>query len=147
MTTLTRLAAATLLFSLLASPVLAGGAKASPAGTWQTVDGQARVRVTMCGDGTQLCAKLTALSGEARTPGNLQLLNRYVVQGAKLDDSNGWAGTLHFDGQTADGHIILVSANAITVSGCQMGLCKTLLFRRLGTAPVTAEVASLTVNE
>ena len=57
-----RLAAASLILSFSALPVLAAGA-ASPAGFWQSTDGQARVRVTMCGDGTQLCARLTGLSG------------------------------------------------------------------------------------
>jgi uncharacterized protein (DUF2147 family) len=142
MTMLTRLTAAALLVAALGvAPVLAADTKPTPTGTWQTVDGQARVRVTLCGDGTELCAKLMALNGEARTPGNLQLLNRYVVEQAEPGDANEWSGTLHYDGHTAPGHIVLVSANAITVSGCQMGLCKTLQVRRVGAARGSATVA------
>ncbi len=124
-------AAAALCFGSLAAPALAAGLKPSPAGAWQTSDGQARVKVTMCGDGTALCARLTALSGKARTSENLRMLITYVVEGAQMTGQNIWLGKVHFNGQTADGHITMVSANAITVSGCQLGMCKTLDFRRL----------------
>ncbi|MGN6100380.1 MAG: DUF2147 domain-containing protein [Devosia sp.] len=143
MLTTKRLAIASLLFCLISAPALAAGVKTSPAGTWQSTDGQARVKVTLCGDGTQLCARLTGLAGEARTAENLKLLNRYVVEGAALADDNVWQGTVHLNGQTAQGHITLVSANVISVSGCQMGMCKTFEFRRLGRgAPAVAELST-----
>ena len=138
---MTRLATATLLIGLLATPALAAGVSVSPSGSWVSSDGQARVSVTLCGDGTQFCAKLTGLSGEARTPENLRLLNSYVVQGAELADTNSWAGTVHFNGQTASGHITLVSASTITVSGCQLGMCKTFEVRRVGRGTVQPSVA------
>jgi hypothetical protein len=140
MQTMTRLAAALLTLSLLLAPAYAAGVKASPTGSWQSSDGQARVRVTMCGDGTALCARLTAVSGEARTPENLQLLNHYVVDRAQPADAGTWQGTMHFNGQTADGHITMVSANTVKVSACEMGMCKTIEFHRVGsTAPIVAE--------
>lgn len=141
MPTMTRLATATLLIGLLSSPALAAGINVSPSGSWISSDGQARVSVSLCGDGTQFCAKLTGLSGEARTPDNLRLLNSYVVERAQLADTNTWAGTVHFNGQTASGHITLVSASTITVSGCQLGMCKTFEFRRLGRGTVQPAVA------
>ena len=131
MRNMTRLAAATLLFGLVALPAAAQTTK-SPVGAWQSTDGQARVSVTMCGDGSQLCAKLTALAGEARTPENLQLLNRYVVDRAQpAEEDNSWQGILHFNGTTATGNIVLQGADTISVSGCEMGMCKTLLFKRI----------------
>ena len=102
----------------------------------------------MCGDGTQLCALLTALGGKARTAENLRMLDTYVVDAAQLTGRNSWLGKVHFDGTTADGHITMVSANAITVSGCQLGMCKTLAFTRLSAGaamrplPVATPVAS-----
>jgi len=104
---------------------------ASPVGSWQMLDGQARVRVTMCGDGTQLCALLTGLSGGARTPANIRLLNDYVVANAIQAARNSWHGVVRFGGQTAEGDIALVSQNTITVSGCRLGMCKTLQFERV----------------
>lgn len=137
-----RLATATLVLGLLTAPALAAGLNTSPAGSWQSSDGKARVRVTMCGDGTELCAKLTGVSGDARTPENLQLLNSYVVERAQLADANKWQGTVRFNGQTASGEITLVSASTITVSGCQLGMCKTFEFRRLGAAPAVADASA-----
>lgn len=135
------LAAASLALGLLAAPAFAGSVTKSPAGAWQSTDGSARVQVSMCGDGTQFCAVLTGLAGEARTARNLALLNSYVVQGARASDINAWEGTVHFNGQTAQGHITMVSANLIQVSGCELGMCKTFEFRRVSSRPET--VASL----
>jgi uncharacterized protein (DUF2147 family) len=139
----TRLAATLVLLSLAIPAAVAAGAKLSPTGSWQSTDGQAQVRVTLCGDGTQLCAKLTGLAGEARTAKNLQLLNSYVIEQAQLAATNVWEGKVHLNGQTADGHITLVSANTISVSGCQMGMCKTFKFRRVGSSPAVADASTL----
>ncbi len=123
---------ATLLVLVLAPSTLPARADSlSPVGAWQSSDGLARVKVTMCGDGTQLCALLTSVTGTARTPGNLRLLNNYVVAGAAKSADNSWRGTVHFDGNTAQGDITLVSSNAITLNGCKLGMCKSLLFRRI----------------
>ena len=116
---------------LLAIPSFAASQPASPAGAWQTSDGTAEVKVSMCGDGTQLCAVLTAVAGKARTPGNLKLLNTYVVAGAEKADANIWQGIVHFDGNTAQGKITLVSGRQIELSGCKLGMCKTLVFDRI----------------
>ena len=138
----TRLATAAFVLALLSAPALAANT-GSPAGSWQSTDGSARVRVTMCGDGTQLCAKLTGLSGEARTSENLGLLNTYVVSGATQADTGEWRGTIHFNGQTAEAHITMVSASTIRVAGCQLGMCKTFEFRRIGSAaPRLADVSA-----
>ena len=85
----------------------------------------------MCGDGTRLCAILTGLAGSARTPGNIRLLNNYVVEGAVRAGEETWHGTVHFDGSTAQGDISMVSRNTIVVNGCQFGMCKTLQFQRI----------------
>jgi len=132
MHTLMRWAAVPVLAAVLVFPAFAADAtRSSPVGSWQSADGQARVRVTMCGDGTELCALLTGVSGQARTPENLGLLNSYVVDRAQMADANAWQGTVHFNGETAVGHITLDSTNTITVSGCQLGMCKTFQFKRI----------------
>lgn len=137
---MTRLALASIMIAASLAPAFAAGP--SPVGSWLSTDGQAQVRVTMCGDGTALCAKLTALRGTARTQENLQLLNSYVVNQAELADGNVWQGTVHFNGQTATGHITLVNANAISVSGCQLGMCKTFQFTRVSSRVAASMVAA-----
>ena len=61
-----------------------GGAAdpASPVGKWQTTSGESRYEVSICGENS-LCARLTWLRADARTPENLAHLNTYVVKGAR----------------------------------------------------------------
>lgn len=103
----------------------------TPVGTWQTTSGESRYTVSYCGDGTQLCAKLTWLRQDARTPENLALLNKYVVQGAKATAENKWRGTVKYDGHTVSGSVTLVSGNKLSLSGCQLIACQRVDFFRL----------------
>jgi uncharacterized protein (DUF2147 family) len=128
MTFVKTLAALAILSGFGFAPVSAG--ELTPVGSWQSASGEARVKVTLCGDGTELCAKLTWLAEDARTEENLELLNAYVVNQAKPVEANTWRGTVHFDGDSATGSIVLVSASTMTVSGCKL-VCKTFEFNRL----------------
>ncbi|MDB5588295.1 MAG: hypothetical protein JWP26_3265 [Devosia sp.] len=123
-------AAAALLLALgLVAPVAAQ--VLSPVGTWQTTTGESRYKVSLCGDGTQLCAKLTWLRADARTPENLALLNKPVVQNAKSIDENKWRGMVKYDGHEVLGSVTLVNANEMKLSGCQLVACKQVDFVRL----------------
>ena len=128
MTFVKTLAALAIMGGLGLAPALAGDL--DPVGSWQSASGEARVKVTLCGDGTELCAKLTWLAEDARTDENLELLNAYVVNKAKPVEENQWRGTVHFDGDSATGSIVLVSASTMTVSGCKL-VCKTFAFNRM----------------
>jgi uncharacterized protein (DUF2147 family) len=103
----------------------------SPVGTWQTTTGESRYKVSLCGDGTQLCAKLTWLRADARTPENLALLNKLVMQDAKPVDENKWRGMVKYDGHTVAGSVTLINANRMKLSGCQLVACKQVDFVRL----------------
>ncbi len=120
---------AALLFAA-ATAVPASAAAASPVGTWQMSTGEARVDVTLCGDGTQLCAQLVWLSDDAKTEGNLALLNDYVVNAAAPIDENEWKGQVRFDGDSAMGSIKLVGNDLLKVSGCKL-VCQTFEFNRI----------------
>jgi uncharacterized protein (DUF2147 family) len=122
-----KLAAATLALALGAAPAFA----ADPTGTWQSTSGESRYKVTYCGDGKQLCAKLTWLRDDARTKGNLAYLNRYVVKGAVATADNQWAGELNYAGETYDGSMTMSGDNALKLSGCKGMFCKTMNFSRL----------------
>ena len=123
-----RVAAALCFATAALSPSLA--AAQSPEGKWQMSTGEARVTVTLCGDGTQLCAQLTWLSADARTKGNVALLNGYVVAGARAVDEGEWKGKVQYDGDSATGSIKLVSDDTLRVSGCKL-ICKTFEFNRI----------------
>ena len=103
----------------------------TPVGTWQTTTGESRFAVSLCGDGTQLCAKLTWLREDAKSPENLAQLNRFVIRHAKLTAANQWQGTVTYEGHTVDGSVTLVSQNRLSLRGCQFIACQQVEFVRL----------------
>lgn len=103
----------------------------SPEGRWKSATGESRYQVSLCGDGTALCARLTWLRDDARTEQNLALLNDYVVSNAKMTGENQWKGTFRFDGQSGTGKLTMTSSNSMTLSGCKLGLCKEFKFVRI----------------
>jgi uncharacterized protein (DUF2147 family) len=121
------LAIALTLVGLASAPALAG----DPTGTWQSNTGESRYDVSYCGDGTQLCAKLTWLREDAQTKDNLALLNRYVVTGAVPAGENSWEGDLAYEGDVYAGRVTMVSDNAMKLKGCQGMFCKSMSFSRI----------------
>lgn len=103
----------------------------NPVGRWQSTGGESRYEVVRCGNGGQLCAKLTWLRSDARTAENLQYLNRYVVSGAVPADDNRWRGTVHYDGQDISGSMTMMSGDRLRVSGCRAIMCQTMTFNRI----------------
>ena len=127
MTRTLKWAAALAIAALSAAPALA--APASPVGQWQVTSGEARYKVTACGDG--LCAKLVWLREDQRTDKNLAVLNKYVVRGAAKTDANEWQGNVMFDGKSYDGKMTLVSKNYMTLKGCSGIICQTYQLTRI----------------
>lgn len=120
---------ALLTLAISVTPVFA--LAADPTGTWQTTSGESRYKVSYCGDGTELCARLTWLRSDARTPENLALLGKHVVRGARATGENQWQGSVTYDGDTYKGKVTMVGADALKLSGCQGIFCKSLSFTRL----------------
>jgi len=119
--TITRILTAAALLLGLAIPSFAAGI--SPVGTWQTTTGESRYAVNYCGDGTQLCATLTWLREDARTPENLALLNKTVVNGAVSTAANSWKGKVKYEGRTVSGSVTLMGEDQMLLKGCQL-VCK-----------------------
>ena len=120
--------AACVLLGLAATPAFAGQ---SPAGTWQTTSGESRFEVTLCGDGTQVCAQLVWLRDDARTSENLQYLNQYVLIGAKRAVENKWRGQAEYLGEVVKGTLTLVDGDTMTINGCKGALCQKFELNRL----------------
>ena len=123
--------AATLLIacSLFSTPVISD--ELSPVGKWRTTTGESQYEVTLCGDGTRLCAKLTWLRADARTADNLAYLNKYVVRGAKPTSANKWRGIINYAGEKIGGSVTLISANRMRLNGCKLIVCQTMDFKRV----------------
>jgi len=126
-----KLAAALTFAAVSAVASTANAADLNPVGTWQSTTGESRFAVSYCGDGNQLCAKLTWLREDARTPENLAYLNKYVVQGAIETAANRWKGIVNYAGETVSGSVTLVSNDELKVSGCKGIACQSLEFVRI----------------
>lgn len=122
-----KLAVATLALGLAVAPALA----ADPTGTWQSTTGESRYKISYCGTGKQLCAKLTWLRDDAKTEENMRLLGRYVVKGAVPTDENQWKGALQYKGDVYDGSVKMVSDTRMTLNGCKGIFCQTMKFIKL----------------
>ena len=121
------LAIALTMVGLASAPALAG----DPTGNWQSNTGESRYNVTYCGDGTQICAKLTWLREDAQTKDNLALLNSYVVTGAVPSGEDSWEGNLAYEGDVYAGQVTMVSENTMKLKGCQGMFCKSMSFSRV----------------
>ncbi len=128
MNTLFKTVAAAGLFALFAPSAMAAQ---SPAGLWQTTGGESRFEISLCGDGTQVCAKLVWLRQDARTTDNLPYLNKYILMGAKRALENKWRGSAEYMGETVKGTLTLVDADTLTINGCRGALCQKVKLTRL----------------
>ena len=121
------LAVALVAAGIMTTPTLA----ADPTGSWQLSTGESRYEISYCGDGTQLCAKLTWLREDARTAENLAYLNRFVVKGAVPTGENSWQGVVAYEGDTYDGKVVLTGGDRLSLKGCQGMFCKSMNLQRL----------------
>lgn len=116
----------------LAAPAFAAsGSVLSPAGTWQTNSGESRFEVSLCGDGTQVCAKLVWLRADARTPENTAYLDTYVLKGATRALENKWRGSAVYMGEEVKGTLTLLDADTMTLNGCKGALCQKFELHRV----------------
>jgi uncharacterized protein (DUF2147 family) len=129
MTILKTFAAASFAALMTVSTAFAAGG--TPTGTWQTTTGESRFQVTLCGDGTQLCAKLVWLRDDARTAENLPYLDTYVLMGAKRVVGNKWRGEADYLGETVKGTLALVDEDTMTLNGCKGLVCQKFTLTRL----------------
>lgn len=119
-----------MLFGLAALP--ASAQTMSPAGTWEIESRDSRYEVTLCGDGTQLCAELVWLGNGADSKENLPYLNTLLIDHAPMIGPNQWQGELHLYGQTATGTITQVSDGQISLEGCFLFVvCRTYQMYRM----------------
>lgn len=116
---------------LAAGISVASAADLNPTGQWEVTSGESRYRISYCGNGQELCAKLTWLRDDARTDENVALLNRNVVQKAKPEDKNTWVGTMQYDGETYAATATLLSSDAIELRSCSGVFCRSFTLRRI----------------
>ena len=87
-------------------------------------------RMSLCGDGTDLCAVMTDLQGESRTEENLVYLNEEVFQGEQIAP-NQWQGTMIYGGGEAKGTVTQTGPDTIEIEGCEGLICNTIEYNRV----------------
>jgi uncharacterized protein (DUF2147 family) len=100
-------------------------------GQWEVASGESRYKISSCGDGTELCARLTWLRADARTKANLAMLNTNVVRGVKSDRTGEWNGTVTFEGRVYEGRVTLQSMDLMVLRTCSGILCQSVELNRL----------------
>lgn len=122
-----RLAAAILAAG--AASIAVAGEAVSPIGTWQLSTGESRYAVVSCG-GDAICARLTWLREDVRTPENMALLNTIVVRGRPVR-ADRWQGTAIYEGDTVEASMVMLDDDTMKLTGCQF-LCRTMTLARVG---------------
>lgn len=127
-----------LAFVMGAAPIYA--ASYDPHGAWEADNEETRYDITLCGDGTQLCAVLTWIRPDLRDDRNGAYLNKHVINGARLANPNEWRGDIDIFGNKVSGNIRMLSDKVMRVRGCAfLILCEKYLLIRMDTDSAKAE--------
>ncbi len=104
----------------------------SPAGTWQADDGDSRYDVTLCGDGTQICAKLIWINPDKVNTRNVQYLNEYVIYQGNRARPAEWRGEINIYGTKVGGSVKILGTNSLKVTGCFLAFfCESYTLQRM----------------
>lgn len=123
-----------LIAGLLAAAALAvpGAAQdVNPVGTWQLDSGESRFEVSLCGDGTQLCAELVWVHPDARDEDYAQFLGQPVAAALQQSGPAQWRGRVTLEGRTVNGTVRMINADTLRVTGCVMAMCDSVTMVRV----------------
>lgn len=97
----------------------------SPNGVWELDSRDTRIKLELCGDGTQLCGTLVWLSDADYNKQYQPYLNAPVANGIAQTGPNRWKGAMQLFGQKITGTITQRSDTQMTLQGCLLlVLCK-----------------------
>ncbi len=102
----------------------------TPVGVWEADNRESRYKVTLCGDGTQLCAELVWIRPKDINRRNKQYLNTYVVYEAVRSRPAEWKGNINVYGTTYGGSVKIINQNKLLLTGCIFILCETFELNR-----------------
>ncbi len=103
----------------------------TPVGVWEADNKESRYQVTLCGDGTQLCAELVWIRPRDINRRNKPYLNTFVVYEAVRARPAEWKGDINIYGTTYGGSVKIINQNKLLLTGCIFVLCETFeLYRR-----------------
>ena len=104
-----------------------------PTGVWEADDHESRYDVTLCGDGSQICAKLVWIQPDKINGRNIQYLDKYVIHKANRATPGEWRGQIDIYGTKVGGSMKIVGQDKIDVVGCAFYvLCQGFSLDRIG---------------
>jgi uncharacterized protein (DUF2147 family) len=110
-----------------------GTASASPEGVWELDSRDTRLRIELCGDGTQICGSLAWLSDADYNDQYLPYLNTPVTNGVKQIGPNRWKGAMRLLGRDITGTITQRSEDQMSLTACAfLVVCKTYQMFKVG---------------
>lgn len=89
-----------------------------PTGLWEADAGDSRFDVTLCGDGTQICAKLVWIKPSEVNTRNINYLDKYVIFEGKRATPSEWRGQIDIYGTRVGGSVKIAGQDKIQVVGC-----------------------------
>lgn len=135
------------LFALLLSPQPLSAQSTDPSGLWLTENGNARIRVSRCGDA--YCGTIAALTqpldrntGQPQLDSNnpnpalarRPLVGVYLFSNMRPSGPSKWSGHIYNakDGKTYDSSIAVTGPTVLRVEGCVIGICGGENWSRIG---------------
>ncbi len=108
------------LLALMFASVSAQSAGFDPTGLWQADDGESRYEVSLCGDGSQLCAKLVWIQPDKIKAANKVYIDTYVVNKISRATNREWRGKISLYGHTISGKVTAIHQDRLMVNGCAL---------------------------
>ncbi len=102
----------------------------TPVGMWEADNKESRYQVTLCGDGTQLCAELVWIRPRDINRRNKPYINTYVVYEAVRARPAEWKGDINIYGTKYGGSVKIINQNKLLLTGCIFILCETFELNR-----------------
>jgi hypothetical protein len=88
-------------------------------GVFQNEDRNMDFQFSTCGESKkELCAKLIAVRGGAKTSKTIPYVGKYVMRNAKPTGKNAWRGTIVFRDYELGGSIKLNPGKSVVLTGC-----------------------------
>jgi len=121
-------------FALLSGAAMAQSASTNEAsaieGTWVSDGGYATFDVSLCGDGTQLCADLVSLSEETVAPLLDSFVGKQLFADVPSKAPGQWEATISLGEVQATGTFTLIEPNRVEAKGCLLQDCRSIFFNK-----------------
>jgi len=90
----------------------------TPVGLWEADDKSSRYQATLCGDGTQLCAKLVWIKPQMINERNGKFIGTYIVYELTRARPAEWRGNVTLEGSDISGSVKILNPDLLLITAC-----------------------------